>query len=186
MRSNEHSTASISSKKFSASTRLGNRFDTPPSSISANHPCFSFPEIMEVQVEHLARNLLSSIEPWKTAALKRKIEVYTSGALPHAQEVLPVLYNRLASPRLLSVRTPHPLQTPPRGDFNWQVLKNELTKSLSSGAFLNMKLYAPESGPSGGQSKMRPLYFCRAIGGEYSAKILSCELYFGTPFLSAS
>ncbi|KAF9793401.1 hypothetical protein BJ322DRAFT_1103798 [Thelephora terrestris] len=133
-----------------------------------------FPEIMEVQVEHLARNLLSSIEPWKTAALKRKIEVYTSGALPHAKEVLPALYHRLANPRLLSMRTPHQFQMPHRGDFDWRILKRELTKSLSTGVFLNIELHAPESRSSSGQLKLRPLYFCGAAGGEYTTKILSC------------
>lgn len=128
---------------------------------------------MEIQVEHLARNLLSSIEPWKTAALKRKIEIYTSGVLPHAQEVLPALYHRLANPRLLSMRTPHIFQMPQRCDFDWQPLRRELTKSLSTGIFLNMELHAPESRSSSGQLKLRPLYFCSAIGSEYIAKILS-------------
>lgn len=132
---------------------------------------------MEIQVEHLARNLLSSIDPWKTAALKRKIEIYTSGALPHAQDVLPALYHRLANPRLLSVRTPHLFQIPPRGDFDWQPLRRELTKSLSTGTFLNMELHAPESRSSSGQLKLRPLYFCSAVGGEYIAKMLSCTSY---------
>ena len=146
-------------------------------SVPANIRIFSFPEIMEVQVEHLARNLLSSIEPWKTAALKRKIEVYTSGALPHAQEVLPALYHRLASPRLLPMRTPHQFQMPLRGDFDWRILKRELTKSLSTGTFLNMELRAPEFRSSSGQLKLRPLYFCGAAGGEYTTKILSCKVF---------
>lgn len=136
---------------------------------------FSFPEIREVQVEHLAHNLLSSVEPWKTAALKRKIEYYTSGALPHAQDVLPALYHRLANPLSISMRTPRPPQTTPRDGFDWQVLKAELTKSLRSGTFLNMELYAPASrSESGGQPELRPLYFCSAVGGEHTAKILSC------------
>lgn len=147
----------------------------PPT--SAKNLCFSFPEVREVQAEHLARNLLSSIEPWKAAALKRKIEVYTSGALPHAQDVLPTLYHRLANPLRLSMRTPHPFQLPQRGDFNWGALKNELMKSMSSGTFLNMELYAPESRSPAGQQNLRPLYFCSAIGGEYTAKILSCTFF---------
>jgi len=144
----------------------------------AEYTCFSFPEVREVQVEHLAHNLLSSVEPWKTAALKRKIEHYTSGALPHAQDVLPTLYHRLANPLSMSMHTPHPAQTPPRDGFDWQVLKAELTKSLSSGNFLNMELYAPASrSESGGQPELRPLYFCSAVGGEYTAKILSCTFF---------
>lgn len=135
-----------------------------------------------MQIEHLARNLLSSIEPWKTVALKRKIEAYTSGSLPHAQDVLPILYHRLANPRLLSIRTPPPLQAPSRGDFDWQVLKNELTKSLSSGTFLNMELYALESRSSGGKPKLRPLYFCKAVGCEYTAKMLSCAFLYSSFF----
>jgi hypothetical protein len=144
----------------------------PPTSTKSLY--FSFPEIREVQVEHLARNLLSSIEPWKAAALKRKIEVYTSGALPHAQDVLPALYHRLANPLRLSMRTPHPFPLPQRGDFNWGALKNELMKSMGSGTFLDMELRAPESKSPAGQQNLRPLYFCSAIGGEYTAKILSC------------
>ena len=130
---------------------------------------------MEVQVEHLARSLLSSSEPWKTAALKRKIECYTAGGLPHAQEVLPALYRRFANPQLLRpVTAPMPLRTPPGDGFDWQVLKAELTKSLSSGAFLNMELYAPTSKSSGSQPKLRPLYFCSAVGSECTIKILYC------------
>jgi len=121
--------------------------------------------------------LLSSIEPWKTAALKRKIEFYTSGALPHAQDVLPALYHRLSNPQFLSIWTLHPFRAPPSDGFDWQILKKELTKSLSSGAFLNMELYAPVSKLSGGQRKLRPLYFCSAVGGGYTAKILSCALF---------
>ncbi|KAF9648598.1 hypothetical protein BDM02DRAFT_2211634 [Thelephora ganbajun] len=136
-----------------------------------------FPEVREVQVEHLARSLLSSIEPWKPAALKRKIEFYTSGALPHAQDILPALYHRLANPRLPSMRTPHPFQLPSRGGFDWQVLKTELTKSLSTGSFLNMELYAPASRSSGSHPKLCPLYFCSAVGGDYTTKILSCASF---------
>ena len=154
-----------------------------PPSIPANNPCVSFPEVREVQVEHLARSLLSSGEPWKTAALKRKIECYTSGGLPHAQDVLPTLYHRLANPRFLgpinsSMRTPRPLQAHPRGSFNWKLLKIELTKSLSSGVFSTTELHAPVSRLSGGQPKLRPLYFCSSVGGEYTAKILSCTFFF--------
>lgn len=155
-------------------------FEMPSPSIPAKYPRFSFPDVREAQVEHLARNLLSSIEPWKTAALKRKIEFYTSGVLPHAQDVLPALYHRLANPRTMSMRTPHPVQTPPKDGFDWQVLKSELTKSLSSGAFLNMELYAPASRLSGGQPQLRPLYFCSAVCGEYTTKILSCALFWLT------
>ena len=154
----------------------------PSSSVPAKHPYFSFPEIREIQVEHLARSLLSSSEPWKTAALKRKIECYTAGGLPHAQEVLPALYRRFANPQFLrpvtpSMPAPHPLQPFPRDGFDWQVLKNELTKSLSSGAFLNMELYAPTSRSSGGQPKLRPLYFCSAVGSECTIKILYCASF---------
>lgn len=140
-----------------------------------------FPEVREVQVEHLARSLLSSTEPWKTAALKRKIEFYVSGALPHAQDVLPALYHRLADPMSAPWCVQCPPKTPPRNDFGRPVLKAELTKSLSSGAFLDMVLYAPASrSGSGGQPKFRPLYFCSAVGGECATKILSCT------FLAAS
>ena len=132
-----------------------------------------------MQVKHLARSLLSSSEPWKTAALKRKIECYTAGGLPHAQEVLPALYRRFANPQALrpvapSTRAPRPLQAPPKDGFEWQVLKTELTRSLSSGAFLNMELYAPTSRSSGGRPKLRPLYFCSAVGSECTIKILYC------------
>jgi len=71
--------------------------------------------------------------------------------------------------------TSHPPQTPPRDGFDWQVLRVELMKSLSSGIFLDTELYAPASRSElGGQPKLRPLYFCSAVGGEHTAKILSC------------
>lgn len=150
--------------------------------IPAKHLYSSFPEIREVQVEHLARSLLSSSEPWKTAALKRKIECYTAGGLPHAQEVLPALYRRFSNPQFLRpvmppMRAPNPFRTLPGDGFDWQVLKAELTKSLSSGAFLNMELYAPTSRSSGGHPKLRPLYFCSAVGSECTIKILYCASF---------
>ena len=75
----------------------------------------------------------------------------------------------------MTMYTPDSLQAPPRDGFDWQVLKAELTKSLSSGTFLNMELCAPASRlESGGLPKLRPLYFCSAVGGEYITKILSC------------
>lgn len=157
-----------------------------PSFIPAKRPYFSYPEIREVQVQHLARSLLSSSEPWKTAALKRKIECYTAGGLPHAQEVLPALYRRFANPQFLRpvtppMRAPHPLRAPPGDGFDWQVLKAELTKSLSSGAFLNMELYAPTSRSSGSRPKLRPLYFCSAVGSECTIKILYCASIVNLP-----
>lgn len=148
----------------------------------AKLPCFSFPEIRGVQVEHLARSLLSSGEPWKTAALKRKIECYTSGALPHAQDVLPALYHRFSNPQSLRpvtppTRSPLPAQVPQRDGFHWRILKAELTKSLTSGTFLNTELHAPVSRSSGDKPRLRPLYFCSAVGGECTAKILSCAIF---------
>lgn len=154
---------------------------------TAEYTRFSFSEIREVQVGHLVHNLLSSIEPWKTAALKRKIEFYTSGALPYAQDVLPALYHRLANPLPMPMGTPHPPQTPPRNGLDWQVLRVELMKSLSSGTFLDTELYAPASRSElGGQPKPRPLYFCSAVGGEYTAKILSCAFLLATSLPSTN
>jgi hypothetical protein len=44
-----------------------------------------------------------------------------------------------------------------------------------------MELFALESKKSGGQTKLCPLYFCRAVGGEHTAKILTCTLLFPYP-----
>jgi len=56
-------------------------------------------------------------------------------------------------------------------DGDWEGLKKALTSSLTSGTFLDSQLYAVESRLSTGLPKIRPVYFCSAVGGGFVSKL---------------
>ena len=106
--------------------------------------------------------------------LKDKIKAYTRGQLPHAEEVLPALYQ-------LTERTEPFKETPaqppaPSKDGttsgDWKKLKDALTWSLTSGSFLDSQFYALDSKPPAGTPKIRPIYFCSMVGGTFSSKLV--------------
>jgi hypothetical protein len=106
-------------------------------------------------------------------ALKAKIKDYANGLLPHAEPVLPALYDLMENDG--SVREA-PL--PKAASFNqqitggdWDGLKKALTDSLTSGTFLDSQFYAAESRSSTGLPKIRPVYFCSTVGGGFASKL---------------
>ena len=120
--------------------------------------------------------LLSSNSGSTLGALNAKIRSYTSGELPHAEYVLPALYELMESDESVE-ETPLPAAAPPNQQVtggDWDGLKEALTSSLTSGTFLDTQFYAVESRPSTGLPKIRPIYFCSAVGGSFTAKLAAC------------
>jgi hypothetical protein len=140
-----------------------------------------YPELRELELRQLARVLLSSDSGPTLAALKTKIKSYASGHLPHAEGVLPALYELMENdgsikeaplPRAASYS-----QQVVHGD--WDGLKKALTSSLTSGTFLDSQFYAVESRSSTGLPKIRPIYFCSTVGDSFASKLAACGSFTG-------
>ena len=136
-----------------------------------------YPELRELELRQLARTLLSSDFDPTLELLKVKIKHYTHGQLPHAEDILPALYELMESGELVKeepvVATVSPDQQVAGG--NWEALKKALTDSLTSGTFLDSQFYAVESWSSIGSPKIRPIYFCSTVGGSLAPKLVACE-----------
>ena len=136
-----------------------------------------YPELRELKIRQLARKLLSLDSDFTLQSLKKEIENYTSGQLPHATHVITALYELMESdepieeiPILVAAPT-H--QQAPSGD--WIGLKKALTSSLTSGTFLDSQFYAVESRSSTGLPKIRPMYFCSLVGGDFVSRLMKCK-----------
>ena len=132
----------------------------------------------ELELRQLARELLSSDLSHALGSLKEKIKSYTDGQLPHAEHILPALYelmesNESVTERPLSALEPSNEQGVTGGD--WDGLKTALTGSLTSGTFLDSQFYAVELRSSTGLPKIRLVYFCSAVGGSFAFKLTACE-----------
>ena len=136
-----------------------------------------YPELRELELRQLARVLLSSDSGPTLGLLKAKIKAYAHGELPHAENILPALYELMESDESVK-ETPIlaaalPDQQATGGD--WEGLKNALTNSLRSGTFLDSQFYAVESRSSTGLPKIRPLYFCSTVGGSFASELVACK-----------
>jgi len=123
----------------------------------------------------LARVLLSS-KPGPTLGLLRaKVKSYGHGELPHAEHVLPALYELMESDESVE-ETPLPAAALPNKEAtggDWEGLKRALTSSLTSGTFLDSQFYAAESKSSTGLPKVRPIYFCSTVAGSFASKLVA-------------
>ena len=140
-------------------------------------PIGRYPELRELELRQLARVLLSSDSGPTLGILNAKIRSYASGELPHAEHVLPALYELMESDESVE-ETPLPgaastNQRFPGGD--WDGLKMALTSSLTSGTFLDSQFYAVESRSQTGSPKVRPVYFCSTVGGDFASRLVACE-----------
>ena len=136
-----------------------------------------YPELRELGLRQLARVLLSSNSGSTLGALNAKIRSYTSGELPHAEYVLPALYELMESDESVE-EMPLPVvassnQQVTGGD--WDGLKRALTSSLTNGTFLDSQFYAVESRSSTGLPMVRPIYFCSMVGGNFASELTACE-----------
>ena len=109
--------------------------------------------------------------------LNAKIESYTSGKLPYAEHVLPALYELMESNESVEeMPLPTTVSLNQRvAGRDWDGLKGVLTSSLTSGTFLDSQFYAAESRSSTDLPKIRPIYFCSAVGGSFTSKLTACE-----------
>ena len=160
-------------RSFSANTPLG--------SLSSHWaikflPIDRYPELRELELRQLARVVLSSDSGHTLGALNAKIKSYTCGELPHAERVLPALYELMEGDESIE-ETSSPAAASP----DWLAtgedrngLKRALTSSLTSGTFLDSQFYAVESRSSTGSPKVRPVYFCSTVGDDFASKLAAC------------
>ena len=140
--------------------------------------CYRYPELRELELEHLARTLLTTDSDFVLNALAEKITDYTCGQLIHAKEVLPALHELTKKGTPFKETFAQP-PTPSKLDAavgDWGRLKNILTWSLTTGSFLDSQFYARDSNPPRGTPSIRPIYFCSMAGDRtFSSKLLKCE-----------
>jgi len=135
--------------------------------------------LRQLELRQLARVLLSSDSGSTPELLKIKIKSYAHGELPHAEHVLPALYELMESDESIK-ETPLPAAAPSNQQAtggDWEGLKKALTSSLTSGTFLDSQFYAVESKSSTGLPKIRPVYFCGAVGGSFASKLVACKTF---------
>ena len=131
----------------------------------------------ELELRQLGRILLSSNSGSTLELLKTKVKSYSHGELPHAEDVLPALYELMENDESVeeTLGTPAaPLNQETTGG-EWEGLKKALTSSLTSGTFLDSQFYAVESRSSTGLPKIRPVYFCSTVGGSFVSKLVTCK-----------
>ena len=105
-----------------------------------------------------------------------RIKSYVHGELPHAEDILPALYEFMENDEPVK-ETPLPAASSPNQQStgeDWEGLKKALTSSLTSGTFLDSQFYAVESRSLNGSPKVRPVYFCSTIGGSFTCKLAAC------------
>jgi len=111
--------------------------------------------------------------------LKAKIKSYAHGELPHAEHILPALYELIENygSTIKVMPFPEAVESPDQEviNGNWEGLKWALASSLTSGTFLDSQFYAVESRSSTGLPKIRPLYFCSTVGGGFTSKLVACK-----------
>ena len=122
--------------------------------------------------------MLLSSEPGPTLGLlKAKIKGYAHGELPHAENILPALYNLMESDESVKDTPPPAAPSPDQHatDGDWEGLKRALTSSLTNGTFLDSQFYTVESRSSTGLPKIRPVYFCSTVGGGFMSELIKCK-----------
>jgi len=140
-------------------------------------PVDRYPELRELELRQLARVVLSSDSGPTLGVLKTKIRSYASGGLPHAEHVLPALYELMERDKSVE-ETPLPAVASSNrrvtgGD--WDGLKRALMGSLTSGTFLDSQFYAVEAKSPTGWLKFQPVYFCSTVGGSFASNLSACE-----------
>ena len=136
-----------------------------------------YPELRELELRQLARELLSSNSGPTLKLFKEKVKCYTHGELLHGGHVISTLYEFMESDESVE-ETPLAVTA----SVNHQVvgedriwLKRALTTSLASGTFLDSQFYAVESGSSTGMPKIRPIYFCSKVEEIFMFKLMACK-----------
>jgi len=111
--------------------------------------------------------------------LKDKIKAYNRGQLPHAKDILPALYELIDSDETFK-EMPAQLPAPPdksTAGRGWEGLKTALTRSLTSGTFLDRQFYALDSKSGSGAPRIRPVYFWSIAGDGFLPNDSKCKLF---------
>lgn len=140
-------------------------------------PFGRYSELRELEIRQLARALLPAASASTLRSLKETIESYTCGKLPHAKHVISALYELMESDESVE-EVPLPtaaISNHEATSSDWAGLKKALTSSLTSGTFLDSQFYAVESRSSTGPPKIRPIYFCSMVGGNFVSKLMTCK-----------
>ena len=119
--------------------------------------------------------LLSSKSGPTLGLLRAKVRSYAHGEFPHAEHVLPALYELMESDESVE-KTPLPVAAPLNNEAtggDWEGLKRALTSSLTSGTFLDSQFYTAVSKSSTGLPKVRPIYFCSTVAGSFVSKLVA-------------
>ena len=129
-----------------------------------------------MELEQLARTLLSADPNSALNAFKEKIKACALGQLPHAKDVPPALYGLMGGNKPFDpTQPPAPAEETAIGR-GWEKLKDALTLSLTSGSFLDSQFYALDSKPLASDMPMiRPIYFCSMAGGHFSSRLMKCR-----------
>jgi len=137
-----------------------------------------YPELRELELRQLATELVISSAGPTLGLLKAKIRSYAHGELPHAEHILPDLYELIENYDSVKAMPPPEAAEPPDQEAtsgNWEGLKWALASSLTSGTFLDSQFYTVESRSSTGLPKIRPIYFCSTVGGGFTSKLVACK-----------
>jgi len=131
-----------------------------------------------LELKQLARTLLSTDSGPARRALKDKIKAYNRGELPYAKDILPALYRLMESDAAFEepARSPKPSDQEIAGG-DWERLKDALTRSLTSGTFLDSQFYALDYKSRSDAPRIRPVYFCSIAGGALLPKLLKCKFF---------
>ena len=119
--------------------------------------------------------LLSSDSNYTLGLLQAKIRSYGHGELPHAEDILPALYEIMENDESVK-ETPFPAPAPSSQQTtggDWEGLKKALVSSLTSGTFLDSQFYAVESRSSADLPKIRPIYFCSKVDDSFASKLVA-------------
>ena len=167
-------------RRCSANTLLGRSFDYPILPWSESSPRHRYPEVRNLELEQLTKALLSTDPSAVRRALKDKIKAYSRGQLPSARDILPALYESIESIDSLKGRSKAKKvqfhvpsnQCTTAGDRGG--LKDALTRSLTSGTFLDSQFYALDSKSGSDAPRVRPIYICSMASSTFVPKLLKC------------
>ena len=135
-----------------------------------------YPELRELELRHLASELVPSVAGPTLGLLKAKIRSYAHGEFPHAEHILSTLYELIENYGLVKAMSfPEAAESPDQQATNgrWEGLKWVLASSMTSGTFLDSQFYAVESRSSTGLPKIRPVYFCSRVDRNFASRLVA-------------
>ena len=171
-------------RRCSANTLLGRSFCHPILPQSGPLPRRRYPEVRNLELRQLTKALLATDPSAVRHALRDKIKAYGCGRLPYARDILPAFYERMESIGSFKERTESikPLKgktsvpsAPSSQGAAAGGLKDALTRSLTSGTFLDSQFYALDSKAGSDTPSIRPIHFCSMANSTFMPKLRKCR-----------